>query len=802
MQYGFFDDAAREYVIERPDTPRPWTNYLGDRHYGGIITNNAGGYSFHQSSAEGRLLRMRFNSVPLDQPGRYFYLRDRDNNDYWSASWQPVSKPLDQYKSTCRFGTGYAIITSVYDEIETETSFFVPVGKTHEVWSMRVTNRSNRTRRLSTFSFAEFTNEWNMKNDLMNLQYTQYISEATYQDGLIGVSMCGRLPQDKDNFANRDQSRWWWMAQVGAPVVGHDLDREAFVGVYNGFHNPQVVDAGKCSNSICYGDNPCGAMQSDIDLKPGESTQIAVVIGVGKAQEEGATAAAAGYGNPQHVADELDKLRKDWHTKLDRTHAQTPDDDFNHMVNVWNPYNTLMTFSWSRSCSLVYTGDDRDGFGFRDTVQDTVGASAIIPDDCGERLALMFTGQESTGGARPEVRPWEHQPGKMPLTEKQKYRSDDCLWFFNAVPTYLAETGDMAFLDRVLPYSDTGEATVMGHLRRAIEFNLERQGSHGLPCGLSADWNDCLKLGYNGESVFVAFQLRLGLATYADLATRLGQTDQADWATAELATLDATIQRECWDGDRFIWAFGEDGTVYGSQQSEEGKIYLNTQVWAVISGATTPEQTQQCLDSVQRELATEHGVMICSPPFEKASVKVMRAVLMQPGVKENGGIFSHTQSWAVLAETLRGHGDAAFQMYRSFMPSAYNDRADLREIEPYVHCQSTHSRFSPKFGVSRVPWLSGTAAWANYVATHHILGIRPELDGLRIDPCIPAEWPGFSFRRIFRGKILDITVENPQGAQSGVQELKLNGQPLTGSLIPVDALKETNQIVVQLGKPQ
>jgi cellobiose phosphorylase len=423
----------------------------------------------------------------------------------------------------------------------------------------------------------------------------------------------------------------------------------------------------------------------------------------------------------------------------------------------------------------------------------------IVPEAARQRIELMLTGQESSGGARPEVRPWSHRPGAMPPTDPRHYRSDDCLWFFNAVPVYLAETGDLELLSKVLPYSDSGQATVLGHLRRAIEFNLERRGRNGLPCGLSADWNDCLKLGYHGESVFVAFQLRLALSTYAELARRVGLPDEQSWATGELATLDATIQRVCWDGDRFIWAIGEDGTVYGSRRSEEGAVYLNTQVWAVISGAATAEQTRLCLDTVRRELMTEYGVMLCAPPFRKTPVEVMRAVLFNPGCKENAGIFSHTQSWAVLAEVLRGDGDAAWSIYRSFMPAAQNDRAELRQIEPYAHCQSTHSRFSPKFGTSRVPWLSGTAAWANYVATHWILGVRPELDGLRIDPCIPRDWPGFTFSRVYRDKPVEIIVENPRRLSRGVSRLLIDGKETAGNLVQPSQVVPGMKIVARLG---
>jgi len=373
------------------------------------------------------------------------------------------------------------------------------------------------------------------------------------------------------------------------------------------------------------------------------------------------------------------------------------------------------------------------------------------------------------------------------------------LWFFNAVPAYAAETGDLDFYHKVVPYADEGEATVLGHLRRALEFNLERTGAHGLPCGLSADWNDCLRLGYYGESLFVAFQLRLGLTEYAAIAARLEMPDEAAWALAEREKLDASIQASGWDGEWFIWAIGEDGTVYGTHEYEEGQIYLNTQVWAVISGAATAEQSEKCLNAVAERLATPYGLMLAAPPFVKMPIDVMRAVVFNPGIKENAGIFNHTQGWGVMAECLEGNGDRAYQYCRASMPAAYNERAELRQIEPYVQGQTTYSTYSPRAGSTRTPWLTGAAAWAYFSAAQYILGIRPEVEGLRIDPCIPAGWEGFKASRVFRDKRVSIRVDNPDGACKGVKSISLNGELLDGNLIPVDMLEDENSVEVVLG---
>jgi cellobiose phosphorylase len=458
----------------------------------------------------------------------------------------------------------------------------------------------------------------------------------------------------------------------------------------------------------------------------------------------------------------------------------------------------LITFAWSRAASLVYNGE-RDGLGFRDSVQDILGVVAAIPEEARQRLELLLTGQVSTGGAMPIVQPFDHRPGHEKAPDPAEYRSDDCLWFFNAVPAYVNETGDVDFYNKVLLYADQGEASVFGHLRRALEFNLERTGKHGLPCGLLADWNDCLKLGYYGESPFVAFQVRLGLTVYAEIAERLGKPAEAEWALEQRDKLEASIQACTWDGDWFIWAIGEDGTVYGTHEYEEGQVYLNTQLWSVISGAATPEQAARCMQTVQERLATPYGLMLSAPPFVNTKVDVMRAVVFNPGIKENAGIFNHTQGWGVMAECLLGNGDRAYEYYRASMPAAYNDRAELRQIEPYVQGQTTYSIYSPRPGNTRTSWLTGAAAWAYFSATQYILGIRPEMDGLRIDPCIPGAWKGFKATRRFRGRTVQIDVKNPSGVCRGVKSLTLNGQPLPDNLVPADRLGEQNKVEVVMG---
>lgn len=798
MRFGYFDDKNREYVITRPDTPQSWSNYLGSTNFGGIITNNAGGYGFFQSGARGRYLRLRFNSVPLDQPGRYFYIRDRQSGDFWSASWQPVGKPLDQYQSTCRHGLGYTIISSRYTGILTETTYFIPLGQTFEYWRLKLTNEGNQPRELSLFSFCEFTNQWDTFQDNVNLQYSLFIVRGELTgDSLLRIAIQDHLTGESDGIYLHDIARHAWMSLTGASLSGFDTSREAFLGRYRGYHNPLVIEQGHCTNSRAYGDNACGVLQTDLTLAPGETREVLLLLSIGDARAVGVKTMAE-FGSLERAGQEFQKLKSHWQDRLGSLVVDSPDEDLNHTLNVWGLYNCLIAFNWSRSASLVYNGE-RDGLGFRDSVQDVLGVAAAAPDETRQRLELMLTGQVSTGGALPIVRPFEHRPGSEPPPDEQEYRSDDCLWFFNAVPAYVNETGDFDFYHKVLPFADQGEGTVFEHLRRALEFNLQRKGRRGLPCGLAADWNDCLRLGYYGESLFVAFQLRLGLTVYAGIAERLENSEDCRWALNEREKLDGSIQACAWDGEWFIWAIGEDGTVYGTHEYEEGQVYLNTQVWSVISGAASAEQADRCMQTVKERLATPFGLMLCAPPFVKTPIDVMRAVVFNPGIKENAGIFNHTQGWAVMAECLLGNGDRAYEYYRAAMPAAYNDRAEIRQCEPYVQAQTTYSTYSPRAGNARTSWLTGAAAWSYFSAAQYILGIRPESDGLRVDPCIPSAWDGFRAARRFRGASYQIIVRNPCHISKGVTRMTVDGELLAGNLIPPGVPGKTYLVEVELG---
>jgi cellobiose phosphorylase len=605
------------------------------------------------------------------------------------------------------------------------------------------------------------------------------------------------MPYGDEKMEGVEQARHSFLALSGAPVKSYDTDRNVFLGTYRTYANPIVVEQGRCKNSIAVGDNACGVLQVDVSLQPGESKELIVLMGIGKADIEGKKAVRE-QGKPEKVRAEFNKLKSFWHSRLQGMTAKTPDKELNSMLNMWNPYNCLITYAWSRAASLIYTGE-RDGLGYRDTVQDMLGVLHTIPGEVKECLELMITGQASTGGALPVVKPFAHKPGYEKAPEEKEYRSDDCMWLFNTIPAYVKETGDVSFFSKVLPYADKGEDTVLGHMRRAIQFNLDRSGAHGLPCGLFADWNDCLELGYNGETTFVAFQLRYALKTYIDICEMLNKSDEMQWAQGCLNTLDENLEKHAWDGEWYLRAYRADGLKFGSKENNEASIFLEPQPWAIISGHTSGERAVQLMNIVNKRMMTNYGLMLCDPAVEKTDPRVIKARLFNKGMKENASVFCHTQGWAVIAETLLGRGKEAYDLYRKFMPAAYNTKAEIREIEPYVYNQFINSKYSPRYGAARLPWLSGSASWAYYTVTQYILGIQPDYSGVRIDPCIPSKWKEIKITRRFRENTLNILIKNRDGVQKGVKKIVINGEELNGNFIPIELMKEKNEVLVVMG---
>lgn len=804
MQYGYFDDKEREYVITCPDTPAPWVNYLGSPEYGAIISNNAGGYSFAKSGANGRILRYVFNQ--FDEPGRYIYIRDNLSKDYWSASWQPVGKNLTRYKSECRHGMAYTKMRALYAGISSEVLYYVPLDAAHEVWAVAVRNDSDVVRELTVTGYAEFTNNPNYEQDQVNLQYSQFITRTEFENDHILQLIHGNLDAvsaDGKEVDNKDVG-YRLFGLAGQRVSGYCGNKESFLGRYHGYGDPQGVTTGKLDGSMNYNENACGALSAVLVLNPGETAHLAFIVGAKNREES--RALMARYADPAAVCpEELAALKAHWHTKLENFQIHTPSAEMNSMINTWNAYNCFMTFTWSRAASLVYCGL-RNGYGYRDTVQDIQGVIHLAPEQAAEKIRFMLSAQVDNGGGLPLVK-FTHNPGHedtpddpsyVQETGHPAYRADDALWLFPTVYKYLAETGNLAFLDEVIPYANKGTATVYEHLQRAIDFSLEHLGPHGMPAGLYADWNDCLRLGAEGESSFVAFQLVLALRIQKQLAEEKGDAAAAEKLAKQLADFSALVEKLCWNEDRYIRGFTEKGEVIGRRTDPEANLWLNPQSWAVISGLADSEKAETILHTVHEGLNTEYGVMLMQPPYHAHAFDGALAVIYNAGVKENAGIFSQSQGWIILAEALCGHGNRAFSYYKANSPAEQNGCAEIRKLEPYCYGQFTEGKDSPHFGRSHVHWLTGTASTMMVGAVEGILGVRPDLHGLRLSPSIPAAWDGFTMEKSFRGKKLHITVQNPAHKESGFTSLMLNGAAMPDNYIPADKLAAENEIVLTM----
>ena len=804
MQYGYFDDKEREYVITCPDTPAPWVNYLGSPEYGAIISNNAGGYSFAKSGANGRILRYVFNQ--FDEPGRYIYIRDNLSKDYWSASWQPVGKNLTRYKSECRHGMAYTKMRALYAGISSEVLYYVPLDAAHEVWAVAVRNDSDVVRELTVTGYAEFTNNPNYEQDQVNLQYSQFITRTEFENDHILQLIHGNLDAVAANGKEVDNKDVGYrlFGLAGQRVSGYCGNKESFLGRYHGYGDPQGVTTGKLDGSMNYNENACGALSAVLVLNPGETAHLAFIVGAKNREES--RALMARYADPAAVCpEELAALKAHWHTRLENFQIHTPSAEMNSMINTWNAYNCFMTFTWSRAASLIYCGL-RNGYGYRDTVQDIQGVIHLAPEQAAEKIRFMLSAQVDNGGGLPLVK-FTHNPGHedtpddpsyVQETGHPAYRADDALWLFPTVYKYLAETGNLAFLDEVIPYANKGAATVYEHLQRAIDFSLEHLGPHGMPAGLYADWNDCLRLGAEGESSFVAFQLVLALRIQKQLAEEKGDAAAAEKLAKQLADFSALVEKLCWNEDRYIRGFTEKGEVIGRRTDPEANLWLNPQSWAVISGLADSEKAETILHTVHEGLNTEYGVMLMQPPYHAHAFDGALAVIYNAGVKENAGIFSQSQGWIILAEALCGHGNRAFSYYKANSPAEQNGCAEIRKLEPYCYGQFTEGKDSPHFGRSHVHWLTGTASTMMVGAVEGILGVRPDLHGLRLSPSIPAAWDGFTMEKIFRAKKLHITVQNPVHKESGFTSLMLNGAAMPDNYIPADKLAAENEIVLTM----
>lgn len=792
MNYGYFDDLHREYVITRPDTPAPWANYLGSTEYGAIISNQAGGYSFRKSGANGRILRYRFNH--LDQPGRYIYLRDNKRDNFWSVSWQPVGKDLSVYKSECRHGIAYTKMAADYAGIHSEALYYVPLGKEYEVWQVTVRNDSAQERDLTVSGFSEFTNEPNYEQDLVNLQYTLFISQTHFRGNRIQQTLNENQPEKIERF----------FGLCGAEVSSYCGDRDEFLGPYHGFANPQGIESGDLGNALNYNGNSCGALSAKLKLQPGETKALAFLVG--EKPDAEAQALLDRYKDPQKIcSDDMKELHAYWEEKLSHFQVQTPSPEFNTMINTWNAYNCFMTFLWSRAASFVYCGL-RNGYGYRDTVQDIQGVIHLAPEMAKEQIRFMLSAQAANGAGLPLVK-YTHNPGHEDTPDEPSYvqetghpayRADDALWLFPTVYKYISESGDTAFLDETIPYANKGEDSVYGHLKRAIDFSLDHMGPHGMPAGLYADWNDCLRLGKAGESTFVAFQFYLAMSILKEFANDKNDASYIEFLESEQDKLEKTMQASCWNEDRFIRGFKEDGQVIGKRTDPEASMWLNPQSWSVISKLADNEQADLALEQVHEMLNTKYGAMVMTPPYKDHAFPGALMTCFNQYVKENGGIFSQPQGWLILAEALRGHGNRAFEYFIETAPAAMNDSAEIRKMEPYCHGQFTESTGSPHYGRSHVHWLTGTASTIMVGCVEGILGMRPDPHGLRIAPSIPKDWEELTIEKDFRGAHLHITVKNPNHSESGFQSLTLNAKQMPDNYIPATELSGQNDIVLTM----
>jgi cellobiose phosphorylase len=796
MQYGYFDEKNKEYVITNPETPAPWANYLGSPEYGAIISNNAAGYSFVRSGAHGRHLRFRFNTM-ISLPGRYIYIKDAETGEYWSGSWQPCAKPLSEYKSECRHGTAYTIISSVYKDIETETAYFVPAGAEYEVWHCKVTNLSDKRRDLTVTSFCEFTSENNYEQDQVNLQYTQFITRTSFERNKIlqHINEFENIAKDGSNGKER------FLGLAGGDIDNYCGSLDSFTGLYRTYGNPVGIEKG-LENNLNYGGNSCAALGTNISLSPNETKEFVYILGQ-KTNAE-ADEILDRYKVPGKAAAELSDLKRYWHGKLEALQVKTPDEAFNNMINVWNAYQCFITFIWSRAASLVYCGL-RNGYGYRDTVQDIQGIIHLDPGMAKEKIRFMLSAQVNNGAGLPLVK-FTHNAGfeDTPDDESYKrstghphYRADDALWLFPTIEKYLGETGDGAFLDEEIVYANGGTDTVYSHLKRAIDFSLNHMGPHDMPAGLHADWNDCLRLGEKGESTFVAFQLYMAMSIIKKYASAKNDNEYAIFVAENQAKL-GTALMHCWNEDRFIRGIREDGVQVGNRNDPEASMWLNPQSWAVISGYANTMQRNRALKSVSEILDTPYGAKLLEPPYKYHAFDGALMKVFNLDMKENGGIFSQPQGWIILAESLAGNGDAAYRYFRETSPAAQNGNAEVRVIEPYAHGQFTEATRSPFMGRSNVPWLTGTASTVMVGCVEGILGLRPDLGGLKLSPAIPSEWESITITKTFRGKKLNITVDNAakkQGADEN-SAITLNGEKISGLYIPADKLKEDNEIIL------
>jgi cellobiose phosphorylase len=811
QEYGYFDDANKEYVITEPKTPYPWINYLGDTAFFSLISNTAGGYSFYKDAKFRRLTRYRYNNVPVDTGGRYFYIKDGDVA--WSPSWKPLKTDLDHYE--CRHGMGYSRITGRKNDVESSVLFFVPQGENLEVQQMTLTNHSDTPRTIKLFSFVEWC-LWNAEDDMTNFQRNFSTGQVEVKDSVIYHKTEYR--ERRDHFA---------FYSVNTDIHGFDTDRDIFLGDYNSFDTPDVVSNGAPKNSIAHGWSPIASHYIEVTLAPGESKDLVFTLGYVEMPLDDKWEAPAVINKIKALAaierfDSVEKVQKAfaalnsyWENLLSKYVVKSDDERLNRGVNIWNQYQNMVTFNMSRSASFFESGIGR-GMGFRDSNQDLIGFVHLVPERARERILDIAATQFEDGSAY-------HQ--YQPLTKRGNAAvggnfNDDPMWLVQSVTVYVKETGDFSILEEPVAFdNDVSKATsLFDHLTRSFNFVTRNLGEHGLPLIGRADWNDCLNLncfsmepnesfqttenkeGGRAESVMIAGQFVLFGNDYVELCEQLGKPDEAERARGHIRAMEDAIKTHAWDGEWFLRAYDAAGNKVGTHEAEESKIFIESQGFCTMAGVGLEDGlVKKSLDAVNQYLVCDYGIVLNYPAFTRYYVEYGEISTYPQGYKENGGIFCHNNPWIMIGETVQGNGDRAFEYYTKIAPAYQDDKVKLHKTEPYVYAQMIAGKEAATPGQAKNSWLTGTAAW-NYVAiTQHILGIKPQYQGLQVDPCIPAGWKGYEVTREFRGAIYHIRVENPDGVCRGVASVVVDGTAIDGNVLPIIEAGQSCQVTVTLG---
>lgn len=801
MNYGFFDNDNREYVITRPDVPAPWTNYLGTEKFCTVISHNAGGYSFYNSPEYNRVTKFRPNAT-FDRPGHYVYLRNDETGDYWSISWQPVAKSLEEAKYEVRHGLSYSKFKCEYNGITAQKTLFVPKGEDAQIWDVKIKNDSDKPRTISAFSFVEFSFS-HIQSDNQNHQMSLYSAGTSYDNGVIEYDLY---------YNTNDYEGFYYLASSFDPD-SYDGQRDSFLGLYRDEANPVAVERGHCSNHVqtCY--NHCGSLHKQFVIQPGEEVRFIFILGIGKGEGQRLRTKYQDFAN---VDAAFADIKAHWDSRCNKFQVKSPNEGLDTMINTWTLYQAETCVVWSRFASFIEVGG-RTGLGYRDTAQDAISVPHSNPAMTRKRLVDLLRGQVKAGYGLHLFDPdWfdpekaDVKPSKSPTvvptpSDEDKIHgiedtcSDDHLWIVPTIINYITETGEEGFLDEVIPYADGGSATVYEHMKAALDFSAEYVGQTGICKGLRADWNDCLNLG-GGESAMVSFLHFWALQEFIELAKYKGNQDDVQKYTVMAANVREACETHLWDeeGGWYIRGLTKDGEKIGTAQQTEGRVHLESNTLAVLSGLASQDRGEKAMDAVDENLFSEYGLHLNSPSFATPNDDIGFVTRVYQGVKENGAIFSHPNPWAWVAEAKLGRGDRAMKFYDALNPYNQNDIIETRVAEPYSYVQFIMGRDHVNHGRANHPWLTGTSGWAYFAVTNFILGVQTGFDGLTVNPCIPTSWPGFEVNREWRGATYQIKVQNPNGVSKGVKSITLNGQPVKGT-IPAQAAGSVNEVIVVLG---